>query len=40
MNQLAALKQWTTVVADTGDFKELAAYRQKLAEWEQRNRKV
>ena len=27
MNQLDALKQWTTVVADTGDFKELAAYR-------------
>ena len=27
MNQLDALKQWTTVVADTGDFKEMAAYR-------------
>jgi transaldolase len=26
MNQLDALKQFTTVVADTGDFKQLAAY--------------
>ena len=26
MNQLDALKQWTTVVADTGDFKQLDAY--------------
>jgi transaldolase len=26
MNQLSALKQWTTVVADTGDFKQLSAY--------------
>ena len=26
MNQLDALKQYTTVVADTGDFKQLAAY--------------
>ncbi|MCW5655676.1 transaldolase [Hydrogenophaga sp.] len=26
MNQLDALKQFTTVVADTGDFKEMAAY--------------
>lgn len=27
MNQLEALKQYTTVVADTGDFRQLAAYR-------------
>ena len=27
MNQLAALKQFTTVVADTGDFKQLAQYK-------------
>ncbi len=27
MNQLDALKQFTTVVADTGDFKQLAAFR-------------
>jgi transaldolase len=27
MNQLDALKQYTTVVADTGDFRQLAAYR-------------
>ena len=26
MNQLEALKQYTTVVADTGDFKQLAQY--------------
>jgi len=26
MNQLDALKQWTTVVADTGDFKQIGAY--------------
>lgn len=26
MNQLEALKQWTTVVADTGDFKQMAAF--------------
>ena len=26
MNQLDALKQFTTVVADTGDFKQLSAY--------------
>jgi transaldolase len=26
MNQLDALKQFTTVVADTGDFKQMAAY--------------
>ena len=26
MNQLDALKQFTTVVADTGDFKQLGAY--------------
>lgn len=26
MNQLQALKQWTTVVADTGDFHQIAAY--------------
>ena len=26
MNQLDALKQYTTVVADTGDFKQLAQY--------------
>ncbi len=26
MNQLSALKQFTTVVADTGDFKQMAAY--------------
>ena len=25
MNQLDALRQWTTVVADTGDFKQLSA---------------
>lgn len=27
MNQLDALRQWTTVVADTGDFKQLAISR-------------
>src|SRR5262249_5614655 len=27
MNQLDALKQYTTVVADTGDFKQLGAFR-------------
>ena len=27
MNQLEALKQWTTVVADTGDFKQLDAFK-------------
>ena len=27
MNQLEALKQFTTVVADTGDFKQLAQFR-------------
>jgi transaldolase len=27
MNQLDALKQWTTVVADTGDFKQLDAFK-------------
>ncbi len=27
MNQLDALRQWTTVVADTGDFRQLAAFR-------------
>ena len=26
MNQLQALKQWTTVVADTGDFNQITAY--------------
>ena len=26
MNQLEALKQFTTVVADTGDFNQIAAY--------------
>lgn len=26
MNQLEALKQWTTVVADTGDFQQIALY--------------
>ncbi len=26
MNQLDALKQWTTVVADTGDFKQMAVF--------------
>ena len=26
MNQLDALKQFTTVVADTGDFKQLAQF--------------
>lgn len=26
MNQLEALKQWTTVVADTGDFNQMAAF--------------
>ena len=27
MNQLQALKQYTTVVADTGDFHQLAQFR-------------
>jgi transaldolase len=27
MNQLEALKQWTTVVADTGDFKQMDAFK-------------
>ena len=27
MNQLDALRQFTTVVADTGDFKQLGAFR-------------
>ncbi|WP_399680982.1 transaldolase [Xenophilus sp.] len=27
MNQLEALRQWTTVVADTGDFRQLAQFR-------------
>ena len=27
MNQLDALRQYTTVVADTGDFRQMAAYR-------------
>ena len=27
MNQLDALRQWTTVVADTGDFKQISAYK-------------
>ena len=27
MNQLDALKQYTTVVADTGDFKQIAAFK-------------
>ncbi|OYU44086.1 MAG: transaldolase, partial [Burkholderiales bacterium PBB4] len=27
MNQLDALKQFTTVVADTGDFKQLGAFK-------------
>ncbi|MEY3475294.1 MAG: transaldolase [Pseudomonadota bacterium] len=27
MNQLDALKQFTTVVADTGDFRQLAQFR-------------
>jgi transaldolase len=27
MNQLDALRQWTTVVADTGDFRQLARFR-------------
>ncbi|RYF73532.1 MAG: transaldolase, partial [Comamonadaceae bacterium] len=27
MNQLDALRQWTTVVADTGDFRQLAAFK-------------
>lgn len=31
MNQLAALKQFTTVVADTGDFKEIGAYKPRDA---------
>src|SRR5665647_2918470 len=31
MNQLDALKQFTTVVADTGDFKQMDAYRPKDA---------
>ena len=31
MNQLDALKQWTTVVADTGDFKQLDAFKQQDA---------
>ena len=26
MNQLETLKQYTTVVADTGDFKQIAAF--------------
>ncbi|MDO8374840.1 MAG: transaldolase family protein, partial [Polaromonas sp.] len=31
MNQLEALKQFTTVVADTGDFKQLDAYKPRDA---------
>jgi len=31
MNQLDALQQYTTVVADTGDFKQMAAYRPRDA---------
>ena len=31
MNQLDALKQYTTVVADTGDFKQMAAYQPRDA---------
>jgi transaldolase len=31
MNQLEALKQWTTVVADTGDFKQLDAFKPQEA---------
>ena len=27
MNQLDALRQWTTVVADTGDFRQLAQFK-------------
>ena len=27
MNQLDQLKQWTTVVADTGDFQSMAEYK-------------
>ncbi len=27
MNQLEALRQWTTVVADSGDFRQLDAYK-------------
>ena len=27
MNQLDALRQWTTVVADTGDFRQLGAFK-------------
>ena len=27
MNQLEALRQWTTVVADTGDFRQLAQFK-------------
>ena len=27
MNQLDALRQWTTVVADTGDFRQLDAFK-------------
>ena len=31
MNQLEALKQFTTVVADTGDFQQIASYAPKDA---------
>lgn len=31
MNQLEALRQWTTVVADSGDFRQLAQYRPRDA---------
>ncbi len=30
MNQLDALKQFTTVVADTGDFRQLSAFRRRM----------
>ena len=32
MNQLDALKQFTTVVADTGDFKQLSAFQRDSAQ--------
>src|ERR1700754_1011202 len=31
MNQLDALRQWTTVVADTGDFRQLAQFQPRDA---------
>src|ERR1700754_3313182 len=31
MNQLDALRQWTTVVADTGDFRQLAQFKPRDA---------